>query len=125
MRSNKSCTKKTKIQEIPEDITSKRGKMRYLLRKAGAKWKKVSCRYALQHCDLEPTPKNRNYWYTEKSKHGSWYNFGPGLKPLKKGYHNWHGYIYALKSFNTEEGRKAAQEKGWIPTKAKNHYLLW
>lgn len=42
-----------------------------------------------------------------------------GLKPPS--FHNWLGSIVALEGLSREE----AVRKSWIPTKAKNHYLLW
>jgi len=41
------------------------------------------------------------------------------LKRLK--FHNWRGWIYALKSMSREE----AVENGWVQTKARNKMLLW
>lgn len=42
-----------------------------------------------------------------------------GLK--RPSWHNWLGRIRTLEGFSREE----AVKKGWIQTKAKNHYLLW
>lgn len=36
-------------------------------------------------------------------------------------WHNWLGKIIALEGFSREE----AVKKGWIQTRARNHYLLW
>ena len=100
--------------------------MEYLLHSVGLKWRKLTCKYALQYCNLIFTKKNKNYWYQTKSRFGrSCYENSVGLNSLnnrlKRSYHNWHGFIKALECFNVNR----ALSEGWIQTTAKNHYLLW
>lgn len=119
----KSCIKKIKI---PEHITSKKGKMEYLLQSVGENWKKLTCEYALLCCKLPFTKTNKDSWYQTKSRYGrSCKKFSLGLnglnKRLKRSHHNWHGFIRALQSFDIAE----ALRRGWIRTKARNHYLLF
>ena len=119
----KSCSKKSKI---PEDITSKKGKMEFLLRSAGDQWKKLTCEYALQHCNLPPAKKNISYWYQTKSRYGrSCREISAGLKRPKPEAHNWNESSSFLSSKFRAKFTEKALENGWAATKAKNRMIIF
>ena len=62
---------------------------------------------------------NKQYLYNLISDAKLNYQNRQGLKSLN--FHNWRGFLYATKSLDRVEAVKV----GWVPTKAKNHMLVF
>lgn len=113
---------------IPETITSKRGIMLWLLKYLGKSWSKISCERALQLLNIEDTPKNRSYWYDQKSefKQSLIKNEGDSKyqKP-KVSYHNFNESSLYLSDAFSQKVKPLALSKGWIESNSRNHFLMW
>ena len=131
-RSNKSRKEKEEtllgILTIPQEITSKRGLMLWLLENLGKQWSRISCSKALEKLNIEDTKSNRHYWYDRKSKFkGSLkkYEAASKYQKPKVSFHNFNEASLFLSSVFTMRVRAEALRKGWLPTKAKNRFIQW
>lgn len=111
---------------IPENATSKRAKILWLLENLGKNWRRISCAKVLEKLRIKDTPNNRKQFYNYKSeyKHSHEKSYR-GLKPPKISYHNFNQSSLFLTSVFSGRVRSRAVEMGWEETSAKNGMLLW
>lgn len=113
---------------VPQEITSKRGLMLWLLENLGKQWIKYSCAMALQKLRIEDNKKNRNQWYNAKSEFKSSHRKYEGDSKYQKpkiSYHNFNEASVFLSSAFTMRVRDQALSRGWQPTLSKNRFIMW
>jgi len=113
---------------VPEEITSKRGLMLWLLETLGKQWTRISCAKALLKLNIEDNKKNRKQWYNTKSEFKESHKKNEGDSKYQKPrvtFHNFNQASLYLSSAYTLRVRGQALSKGWQPTKAKNRFIIW
>lgn len=126
----KKDTKKTilDILVVPQEITSKRGLILWLLQNLGKKWSKISCAKALEKLNIADNKKNRKQWYNLKSEFKHSLQKSEGDSKYQKpriSYHNFNEASIFLDSVFTMKVRDLAVSKGWQLTKSKNRFIIW
>lgn len=126
----KKDTQKTIVDVlvVPQEITSKRGLIMWLLENLGKKWSKISCAKALEKLNIEDTKPNRKQWYNLKSEFKQYLQKSEGGSKYQKprvSYHNFNEASIFLDSPFTMRVRDLAISKGWGLSKSKNRFIIW
>ena len=129
---NKSHKEKKEIGKqvliVPQEITSKRGLMLWLLENLGKQWIRISCAMALEKLGIDDNKKNRKQWYNIKSEFKRYLRKSEGASKYQKpqiSYHNFNQSSVFLSSAFTMRVRDQVLEKGWELEKSKNRSIIW